>query len=112
MMNQETLSPSPFDELHAYVDQNHLTLTEEQMKTALTYYSERRLQYSDDMSGEDLTLVLGGEEKREVVGDKKRKKIWCLVCKKFLTNDPGVFATHCVNVHLKKDCLTVRDVTV
>lgn len=101
---------APVDEILSYASLMNCVLTEEQLALALKYYIPRRVGEYSTISDEQLTWIIGGEERVVNVNGKNRKKIECKICQKELTNDKGVFLKHCVKVHKTRDELTIKHV--
>lgn len=105
-------APSPAEEVTLYCNTNNVLLDEDQKATATAYYMARRLVFSENLSGDELVTLLGEREEIIPCGTKNRRKMWCRICKKFLSNDKGMFKNHCVNVHWKKDRMTLQTVWI
>lgn len=102
----------PVNDVLSYASLKNCVLTEEQRALALKYCVPNLIGEYSTVTDEQLTRVIGGEEKKVCVNGKNRKKIYCKICHKDLTNDKGFFMHHCRSMHKAQDELTINQVVI
>ena len=109
-MNQNRYNPAPYDEVMNYLDANSIALTDEQTTQVVQKYEAMAVVYSDNMDGDTLTQVIGGDISHPIINNRPRTKRMCTLCHKTVYYEGNEFQNHCITRHKGKNILLIKNV--